>query len=149
MIRSTVLGIALGTLALSGCVGPAPDDAAYESKAVLTAQTALSAARTALLTTRTHADDRLPSTYLEPVLVDAEQALDSVRATFDSVQPPATSAADELRAALDPLLESAASDVTELRIAARRDRTGALASAADDLSGIADQLEAFAGEHGG
>jgi len=72
-----------------------------------------------------------------------------VRATFDSVQPPATSAADELRAALDPLLESAASDVTELRIAARRDRTGALASAADDLSGIADQLEAFAGEHGG
>jgi Mn2+/Fe2+ NRAMP family transporter len=42
-----------------------------------------------------------------------------VRATFDSVQPPATSAADELRAALDPLLESAASDVTELRIAAR------------------------------
>jgi hypothetical protein len=148
MIRSTVLGIALGTLALSGCVGPAPDDAAYESKAVLTAQTALSAARTALLTTRTHADDRLPRTYLEPVLVNAEQTLGSVRATFDSVQPPATSAADELRAALDPLLESAASDVTELRIAARRGQTSALGDTVD-LSGVADQLEAFTEEHRG
>jgi len=148
MIRSTVLGIALGTLALSGCVGPAPDDAAYESKAVLTAQTALSAARTALLTTRTHADDRLPRTYLEPVLVNAEQTLGSVRATFDSVQPPATSAADELRAGLDPLLESAASDVTELRIAARRGQTSALGDTVD-LSGVADQLEAFTEEHRG
>src|SRR4051794_12819203 len=146
MRRSPLLGIAL---ALSGCVAPAPDDAAYQSKAVLAAQSALSAARTALLSTRTHADDRLPGTYLEPVLVDAEQALGSVRATFDSVQPPATSAADELRAALDPLLESAASDVTELRIAARRNRTDALGSVAEDLSGIADQLEAFTREHRG
>ncbi len=149
MRRATVLGIVLSTLALPGCVAPAPDDAAYESKAVLTAQSALSAARTALLGTRTHADDRLPGTYLEPVLVDAEQALGSVRATFDSVQPPATPAADELLATLDPLLESAASDVTELRIAARRDRPTALRSAAADLSGVADQLEAFAEERGG
>ena len=149
MTRSPLLGVALCTLALSGCVAPAPDDSAYQSKAVQTAQAALSAARTALLTTRTHADDRLPSTYLEPVLVDAEQALDSVRATFDSVQPPATSAADELRAALDPLLESAASDVTELRIAARRGQTSALGDTVDDLSGVADQLEAFTEEHRG
>jgi hypothetical protein len=119
MNRAPLLGIALGALALSGCVAPAPDDAAYEAKAALTAQAALSAARTALLSTRTYADDRLPGTYLEPVLVDAEQALGSVRATFDSVQPPPTSAADGLRATLDPLLESAASDVTDLRIAAR------------------------------
>jgi hypothetical protein len=79
--------------------------------------------------------------------VDAEQTLGSVRATFDSVQPPATSAADDLRGTLDPLLASAASDVTELRIAARRERPGALDTAADDLTGIADQLEAFAREH--
>jgi hypothetical protein len=139
----------LCAVALSGCVAPAPDDAAYESKAAQTAQAALSSARTALLSTRTHLEDRLPAAYLEPVLVDAEETLGSIRTTFDSVQPPATSAADDLRATLDPLLESAGSDVTELRIAARRDRSDALGPAADDLSGVADELEAFAEEHRG
>lgn len=143
-----VVATALCTVALSGCVAPAPDDAAYESKAASTAQAALSEARTALLGVRTRADDRLPSTYLEPVLVDAEQALGEIRTTFDSVQPPPTRAADKLRGTLDPLLESAASDATELRIAARRERPGALGTAADDLAGIADELERFAQEHG-
>jgi len=149
MNRAPLLGIALAALALTGCVAPAPDDASYESKAGMTAQAALSAARTAILSTRTYADGKLPGTYLEPVLQDAEQTLSSVRDTFDSVQPPATSAADRLRATLDPLLESAGSDVTDLRIAARRGRSGDLASAAGDLSGLADRLEAFEQEHGG
>ena len=149
MNRAPLLGIALAALALTGCVAPAPDDASYESKAGMTAQAALSAARTAILSTRTYADGKLPGTYLEPVLQDAEQTLSSVRDTFDSVQPPATSAADRLRATLDPLLESAGSDVTDLRIAARRGRSGDLASAAGDLSGLADRLEAFGQEHGG
>lgn len=149
MTRSALLGIAVCTLALAGCVAPAPDDAAYESKAAGTAQAALSEARTALIAAHTSADDRLPGTYLEPVLVDAEQALGSVQTTFDSVQPPPTSAADDLRAALDPLLQSAASDVTELRIAARRERTDALRSTSSHLSGVADRLERFAQEHGG
>jgi hypothetical protein len=83
------------------------------------------------------------------VLVDAEKTLGSVQTTFDSVQPPATTASDELRTTLDPLLESAASQLTELRIAARRGSTGALGSTADDLGRTADQLEAFATEHGG
>jgi hypothetical protein len=149
MNRTALLGIVLGALALTGCVAPAPDDASYEAKAATTAQAALSAARTAILSTRTYTDGGLPGTYLEPVLEDAEQTLSSVRDTFDSVQPPATSAADRLRATLDPLLESAGSDVTDLRIAARRGRSGALDSAADDLSGLADRLEAFGQEHGG
>src|SRR4051794_9754786 len=149
MRRSPLLGIALVPLALSGCVAPAPDDAAYQSKAVLAAQSALSAARTALLSTRTHADDRLPGTYLEPVLVDAEQALGSVRATFDSVQPPATAAADELRAPLPPLRAPPAPAAPERRTPPRRNRTDALGSVADDLSGIADQLEAFTRGHRG
>jgi hypothetical protein len=149
MTRSGVVGLALAALALSGCVAPAPDDAAYESKAASTAKAAVSESRTALLATRTAADDRLLGTYLEPVLVDAEQALGSVQATFDSVQPPATSAADDLRATLDPLLQSAASDVTDLRIAARRERADALRSAARDLTAVADKLETFAQEHGG
>ncbi len=140
---------ALCVLTLSGCVTPAPDDPAYESKAASTAVAALSASRTALLATRTYAADRLPGTYLEPVLVAAEESLDSVRSTFDSIQPPPTAAADGLRNDLDPLLESAGSAVTDLRIAARRNRSDDLDSAADDLTGVADQLESFAQEHRG
>jgi hypothetical protein len=143
------LTVAVSALALTGCVAPAPDDAAYESKAVLTAQSALSASRTALLSTRTHADGRLPGTYLEPVLVDAEESLRSVRTTFDSVQPPPTDAADDLRATLDRLLESAGSELTDLRIAVRRDESTDLDSTADDLSRVADRLQAFAEEHRG
>jgi hypothetical protein len=62
MTRPPLLGAALCALVLTRCVAPAPDDPAYESNAVLTAQAALSAARTALLSTRTAADDRLPET---------------------------------------------------------------------------------------
>jgi hypothetical protein len=147
--RIRALGVALLGLSLAGCVAPAPNDPAYESKAAMTAQAAVSASRTALLTTRAYLHDRLPGSYLEPVLVDSEQALDSVRSTFDSVQPPASGAADSLRSTLDPLLESAGSAVTELRIAARRGRARDLSATAADLTGLADRLDAFAREHGG
>jgi hypothetical protein len=132
---------------LPGCVAPAPDVPSYEQKAATAAQAALSAARSALVSERAHRADRLPSTYLEPVLVDAEEALGSVRTSFDSVQPP--TGADGLRRALDPLLEKAGSAVTDMRIAARRDAVPDLSSAASDLSATAKKLEAFSQEHGG
>jgi hypothetical protein len=143
------LGLALCAAALAGCVAPAPDTSAYESKAGTAASAAVSAARTALTAEHTYLADRLPSSYLEQLLVESEDALGSVQTSFDSVQPPATSGADALRQALDPLLEKAGSSLTDLRIAARRDRPADLRSAAGDLSAVADKLDAFAQEHGG
>ena len=141
------LGLLLCAGVLTACVAPAPNTPAYESKAAMTAEAAVSATRTALMATDAYRRDRLGVTYLEPVLVDAEDELGSVQTTFDSVQPPATGAADALRASLDPLLESANSAMTDLRIAARRDRSQDMASAVDDLTHTADQLDAFAKEH--
>ena len=142
-------GVALAAAAvLSGCVAPAPTTDAYESKAAMTAQAALSAARTAVLATRAHADEQLPAPYLESTLVDAEKAIGSVQATFTSIEPPATDAADRLRSTLDPLLGDAASAVTDMRIAVRRDRPTALSTAAADLAHAADELERFSQEHG-
>ena len=132
---------------LSGCVAPAPTTADYAQKAAMTAEDAVSAARTAVVAARAYADDKLPATYLEPMLVDAEQVVGSVQSTFVSIQPPATASADDLRAALEPLLEDAGSALTEMRIAARRDSTEALTAAADDLAAAADDLDAFAREH--
>ena len=83
---------------LAGCVTPAPTTSAYESKAAMSAQDAVSAARTAQLATQAYADGKLPATYLEPTLVDVEKTLGSISATFTSIQPPDTTAADDLDA---------------------------------------------------
>jgi hypothetical protein len=145
--RLRTSAVAVLALLLTGCVTPAPTTSAYAGKAANTAQTAVSAVRTALLAEDAYARGRLTSAYLETTLVDAEDSLGSVRTTFDSVQPPDTRAADDLRGELDPLLEQAGSGLTDLRIAARRADARALASSAADLTGVADQLDAFAQEH--
>ena len=136
-----------GILLLGGCVAPASTTADYEADAAMTAQDAVSAARTAVLAAQTYAEGDLPATYLEPTLVDAESALGAVQHSFDSIQPPATAAADDLRAELDPLLDDAGAAATAMRIAARRDRTDALTAAAEQLAATADELDAFAEEH--
>lgn len=140
---------ALCTATVTGCVAPATDTASYEQKAATAAQAAVSSARAALIAERAYLAGRLTSAYLDPVLSGSENALGSVQTSFDSVQPPETSGADALRSALDPLLEKAGSAASDLRIAARRDRTADLRSAAADLAKAADQLDSFATEHGG
>jgi hypothetical protein len=143
---AALTAVAIGVL--SGCVTPAPTTSAYESKAAMTAEAAVSAARTALLATQAYADGKLQATYLEPTLVDAEDTIGAVSSTFTSIQPPATAAADDLRGQLQPLLDDASSAITEMRIAARRGSTAALTAAAGELATAADDLDAFAAEHG-
>jgi hypothetical protein len=145
-VRAARAALLAALLGLAGCVTPAPTTSAYAGKAGSTAEAAVSAVRTALLAEDAFVRGRLTAAYLETTLVDAEDTIGSVRATFDSVQPPDTPAADGLRGTLDPLLEQAGSGLTDLRIAARRDDRAALASTADDLGGVADRLEAFAQE---
>ena len=88
MTRSTPLGIAVCTLALSGCVAPAPDDAAYESKALLTAQGALSAARAALLATRSSCSAR--ESRRPPIGVDVRRSYDCELRSRRPRIPPST-----------------------------------------------------------
>jgi len=145
--RALGLAVAATVLLLAGCVAPAPTTAAYEAKAGMTADAAVSEVRTALVATDAYLHGRMGSAYLETMLVAAEEALGSVQDTFDSVQPPAAAGADSLRDTLDPLLDDAGSAVTELRIAARRDRDVTLRTTAGDLTGTADELEAFGKQH--
>ncbi|MFL6130253.1 MAG: hypothetical protein ACJ73E_14460 [Mycobacteriales bacterium] len=136
-------------LALAGCVGPAGTPAGYEAKAGQAAAEGLSHLRTALLTVRTSVDGQLPAAYEETVLVDAEEGVGSVRASFDSIQPPADPGSDRLRAELDTLLADAGDGVTDLRIAARRGDPAQLAATARKLTPVADELEAFGEDHPG
>ena len=147
MIRAYRLVTAAAVVLVAGCVAPAPTTSAYESKAGMTAEAALSELRTALVATDTYTRGGMPAPYLETLLVDAEESLGSVITTFDSIQPPDAPDADALRNELDPLLEDAGSGVTELRIAARRDDQAGLTTTADGLTGVADELEAFGKQH--
>jgi len=147
-VRSALVAVAGATaLLVAGCVTPAPSTSAYESKAGMTAEAAVSEVRTAIVATDAYLAGRMNSGYLETRLVGSEESLGSVHDTFDSVQPPATASADALRGTLDPLLDDAGAAVTDLRIAARRDPSDDLRTTAGDLSGVADELEAFGKQH--
>lgn len=138
---------ATGCALLSGCVSPATTTSAYQGKAALTAQAAVSQIRTAVLATHTAADGRLPAASLQTILVDAGSSFGSVQATFDSVQPPDTPTADGLRSTLDRLLNQAAGAMAELRIEARRHDEGAMLTTAARLRPVADKLSTFGRTH--
>jgi hypothetical protein len=133
--------VALVVLGLTGCVGPAPTTGEYEGKAAHTAADALSQLQTARLAVDN--SGRLPASYLETVLVDAEDAFGSIETTFDSIQPPDDPAADKLRSDLDALLSDGSDGIAQLRILARRSDSAGMRSTAADLGKTADQLDRF------
>lgn len=132
-------------LALAGCVGPAPTTDQYEGKAAHTAADALAQLETARLAVQNARG--MPASYLETVLVDAEEAFDSIENTFDSIEPPDDPVADRLRSDLDDLLSDGSDGIAELRILARRGDAAALASTAQDLGKTATGLDRFQQEH--
>jgi len=139
------LAAVLVVLALAGCVGPAPTTDQYQGKAAHTAADALAQLETARLAVE-HAG-RLSAAYLETVLVDAEEAFDSIENTFDSIQPPDDPMADRLRSDLDKLLSDGSDGIAELRIQARRSDTAAMTSTAHHLGETAAGLDRFHQEH--
>jgi hypothetical protein len=132
-------------LALTACVGPVRSTGQYEGKAAHTA----AEARSQLETARLAVDNagRMPSAYLETVLVDAEEAFGSIETTFDSIQPPDDPAADKLRTQLDDLLSDGSDGISTLRILARRGDAAGLAATARQLRTTSDGLDRFNEEH--
>lgn len=129
-----------------GCVGPAPSFDAYEGKAAASAQSALSAARTASLAVRTARRQRLFRPYISVVVEQAEGDADSIAGQFSSIQPP-DDRSDRLRDELQPLLASAADLVALLRIGARRGDLEALTPVIARLDRVTTGLERFAEAH--
>jgi hypothetical protein len=128
---------------LAGCVGPARTSDAYTRKASTSIQDTRSAVETARLAVDAAAGDRATGPYLSVLLSDAEEQADSVRSTFESIQPP-NSDADALRDDVDRLLTEAVAVLGDLRVAARRGDRGALVGhgpALADLSGRLGEVE--------
>jgi hypothetical protein len=127
-------------------VGPARTADDYERKAKDTAETVLSAVRTAALAVDVADRGRAFSPYVSVVLSDAEDDASGAAATFSSVQPPGASS-DRLRAELTDLLDEAANALSGARIAARRADGAGLAAEARPLRQVADELDRFVSDH--
>jgi hypothetical protein len=145
MRRARVLAVAV-TLAAGACVLPARSFDAYESKAVVSAESALSKARSAILSAELAGRGRLPAPLVSVQLQEAEVGAESAASTLASVQPP-DARSDALRAELLPILQHAASLIADLRIAARRGDPASLAKGSAPLAPVADRLERFVAEH--
>jgi hypothetical protein len=138
--------VLLAILAAGSCVAPARSFDAYESKAVDSAESALSQARAAILTAELTHRGRLFAPLVSVQLQEAEVGAETAASTFASVQPPDTPS-DALRGELLPLLERAATLIADLRIEARRDDLAEVARGSAPLEPVADRLERFVAEH--
>lgn len=140
--RGRVVGI-LAAMLLTACVAPALSYEGYAQQATMTAADAVSAARTAVLATRTDEQGRMTGAALLVLVQESEAALGTLGSTFDSVQPPDDGRSDALRRELDGLLQDAQSAVQDLRIAARRGDDAAMSLAAAALATAGDALADF------
>ena len=131
----------------SSCVAPARSQAAYQGKAVDTAEAVVSAARTVLLTARLAADGRSFAPTVAVTVADAESDAASARDAFASVQPP-DGASDAIRRDLLPAVERAVRVIELVRIAARRGELDRLPAIARPLDAIATGLDRFSTTEG-
>jgi hypothetical protein len=145
-LRSALQIVALVILA-AACVAPTRTEAAYQAKAVDTAEAVVSAARTVLLIGRVAAADRSFGPSVAVTVADAETDAASARDAFASIQPPAPSS-DAIRQDLLPEVQRAVDVIELVRIAARRDQLGRLPAIASPLEPIAGWLERFATRYG-
>jgi hypothetical protein len=148
--HSAAIGVLALACALAGCVqpvGPARTAEDYELKAADTAETVVSAVRTAQIAVDVAARGRAFPPYVSVLLDNAEGDANGAAATFGSIQPPGRES-DHLRDELDELLVDATGTLASLRITARRADLSALPALAEPLEGVASELEAFAEAHG-
>jgi hypothetical protein len=139
---------AMGGGCVSHPVGPARTLKKYEGKATTTAKSALSQVETVRLAARVADRDDALSGYLAVVVSEAEDALDGLAGTFESIQPPGTQA-DALRGELSELLTTALDHTAAVRIEARRGTLRGLGQVAEPLGGDADALRHFLEAHAG
>jgi hypothetical protein len=143
--RPIIAAVALVVMT-SGCVGSARTTSAYQDKAVETASSAVTAARTVLLASEIGDAGQAFATTTAVTVADAETDAASALDAFSSIQPPDASS-DAIRQELLPDVQDVLDTIQLVRIAARR-ADGQLTEVAAPLDGLATQLDAFVGRYG-
>ncbi len=137
-----VVALALLTV---GCAPGTPDEDSWRGDATRAVGDVASAAQSARLALSLARRDRVPHTYLQTVLVDAERTAGSAAQKLSAVQPPDV---ERPRASdVDDELDQVVGTITEARIAVVSGDTGEyadlvtrLARMVDDLSGLETDL---------
>jgi hypothetical protein len=149
---SRLIALVVAAAVCAGCVrhpiGAARDEATYRDKAVVTAESALSAVATVALAAQAAAHGQAWGRFVGRVVSEQEDALDKAAGSFRSIQPP-DEASDRLRTELLGLLDAATDHVTTVRISARRDRLGDLDQVAGPLTADHAALQHFTETNGG
>ena len=139
--------LAVAALAMAAaCVAPARTFDDFEGKAVTSAESAASEARTAILTSSVAEGSRIPGPTASVIVAEAAVGATSARDTFASIQPPDPES-DALRAELLPVLGQAADLIASMRIAARRSDAQTMAAIGAELEPVATTLERFVDDH--
>lgn len=146
-MRMLRVAFPLLAVALTGCVAPAFSVGAYEGKAAATADDAVSAIESAILTATVAADGKAFGPYVMVEMREAEDAASWSQQAFDSMQPPDDPKADQLKSQLDDMLTQAVSIIEDLRIAARRGQLQQLPQIAKPLEDLSKKLDDFAQAH--
>ncbi len=140
--RRAVVGAAVATLALSGCVVPAVNAGAFHENAVAAIESGIAETETAALTVEQVLADEITGPLADITLSTCEDAIGPIEDSFGKVQPP-TPRQDPLRTAVLTALGDAGSAIADARIAARRaDRRG-LRAALGDLEEASAALESL------
>ena len=120
----------------------------YEGKATTTAKSALSQVETVRLAATVADRDNATASYVSIVVSEAEDAIDGLAGTFESIQPPGEGA-DGLRSELSEVLSTILDHTAAVRIAVRRGTLQGLGQVAEPLGGDAEALRHFLEAHGG
>ena len=121
------------------------DDFAHKAKD--TAESVLSSVETARLAAQVGTRGDAFGPYVSVLLSESETAAGRAQTSFESIQPP-DRRSDATRARLTRLLNRSVDVLARLRISARRGELGRLATQAQPLGRLADQLGKFVDDPG-
>jgi hypothetical protein len=140
---AALVAIALVSAVVTGCAPGTPDEDSWRGDATRAVGDVASAAQSARLGLSLARRDRLPHTYVQTVMVDAERTAGMSAQTLSAEQPPDV----ELpRAAqVNDRLAQVVGVITEARIAVVAGDSGEFADLEQKLSTMADDLSGLEG----
>jgi hypothetical protein len=135
-----VAGVALLTVVLSACVGPARNSDNYHGDASAAVKSGLSEALTAHLVIGQWLDRHATGEYADVVLTDSETAMGPIQDSFGSRQPDSPQD-DDLRDTVLRILGDEQDALAHARIAVRRSDVTGLRQADADIADSIDSLD--------
>jgi hypothetical protein len=131
--------VVLLLVVVAGCAPRTPGEDSWREDALRALSDVRSSLQTSRLALGQSADDRLFDTYLQTVVVDAEETAGAASQKFAGFQPPR--AERERYDAVTGQLEAAASLLSEVRIAVVAGNEGQFADLSSQLRDAAESLE--------